>query len=463
MHSYTEYFKSSSGFDRFITKLYSKYKSFSKFSGIIKLDNLSSDEALALSKLFGTTYKEHDSISLSIKKFLSIMNNSRYEDFEIEILVQEYLNVTLVTNKERKDMCSQEEMEYYQSIIMDATNAYSDNGNKDITRNSHVNIDNNSSNYDNSNINSNYLKSGGSGNYSNSDFSGSCWLESVITSKGNPYKLIQQRYHKNKLALRKELINIITLINNLPKEKTLLPIYASTYTKDPHYLDFDNNHSTLFFYALSYIDKTEYPKLREEKIRLLSKYNIEIDNLSNFAITYNLLADKDYINKFAQAKESLILNIQNIVTTNFFDTKLKKVFIFENPSILTEILMKNIDVSVIISGGFPNTSVYLLIDRLLEMGNKLYYNGDFDPEGLLIAQKLKDKYGDKLELMCYSIEDYNNCISKKRISNSRLKKMNKINDKDLLGIKELVLNSQYAAYQENNKERIVKFIKDDID
>ena len=411
MHNYTKYFKENPGFDRFINKLYIKYQSLSKFSGTIKLDKITLEESTTLSRFFGINYQSGENLSIPIKKFIYIMNNSKYQDFNIYTLVEEYLDIKLITKKEIKEYSENEELSFYQNII------------------------------------------------NNNDTIGSRWLNQVITSKISPYKLIHQRYHKNKSSLKKELINIIDLINNLPKDKILLSIYSSTYTKDPHYLDLDNNHSILFFYALSYFNNSNYPNSREEKIKLLSKYNIEIDNLSNFAITYNLLSNKEYINMFSKNKESLILNIQNIINIEYFDTKNKKVFIFENPSILTEIISKNIDVSVIVSGGFPNTSVYLLIEKLLKNNNKLYYNGDFDPEGLLIANKLKEKYQDNLNLFCYDIIDYNNCISKKKIDESRLKKLSKVNAKELLMIKELLKENKYSAYQENNKERILNFIR----
>ena len=162
---------------------------------------------------------------------------------------------------------------------------------------------------------------------------------------------------------------------------------------------------------------------------------------------------------FSKNKESLILNIQNIININYIDTKSKKVFIFENPSILTEIISKNLDISVIISSGFPNLSVYLLIDKLIDSGNKIYYNGDFDPEGLLIASKLKEKYNDNLILFCYNEIDYLSSISNKKINDKRLNKISKINKIDLIEIKQLLLKHKYSSYQENNKERIIDFIK----
>lgn len=411
MHDYTKYFQEQTGFKRFINKLYQKYKSLSKFSGTVKLENLSEDEASVLTRFFGKDYKQGETITISIKKFVDVMNNSKYEDFDINTLVEEYLGVNLITNKEEKDSLVKNEEMFYKSIINDINTI------------------------------------------------GTNWLNEVVTKKNQPYKLLQKRYNKNKLSLKKELLNIIKLIDNLPKQKVLLPIYASMYTTDPHYLDLDNNHSNLFFYALAFINKTDYPNTREAKIKLLSENNIEIDNLSNYALTYNLLSDKECINQFANNQESLIMNIQNIIGCSYFDTSTKKVFIFENPSILTEIMAHKLNTSVIISGGFPNISVHLLIEKLIESGNKIYYNGDFDPEGLLIANKLKEKYHNNLVLFCYDKIDYNNCVSKKVISTKRLKMLDKINDEALLEIKNLLEESKLSAYQENNKERIITFVK----
>ena len=401
MKEYTKYFKDKKGYDRFITKIYEKYQSISRFSGTIKLNCLNDEEAYALSRLFGENYNSGDDVKISIKQFLKIMDKSKFKDFDITTFITEYLNVSLLTNKELKSNLIIAEDNFYQELIKD-----------------------------------------------------NLMLKKII-NKDN--LLIHQRYVKNKQKLKNDLINIINLLNHLPKEKTMISLYAATYTKDPHYLDLDSKTSNLFISCLSILDNIDFPNTREDKIKLLYKHNIEMDNLSNYVLTYNLLSSRKWINDLS--KETLILNIQNILNTNSFDSKLKKVFIFENPSILTKILYFDIDVSVIISGGFPNNAVYLLIDKLIENDNKIYYNGDFDPEGLIIANKLKNKYQDKLELFCYDKIDYDNCKSNKIISNKRLNKMDKIDDSKLIIIKDQLLKNKLAAFQENNN-RIINYLKD---
>ena len=401
MKEYTKYFKDKKGYDRFITKIYEKYQSISRFSGTIKLNCLNDEEAYALSRLFGENYNSGDDVKISIKQFLKIMDKSKFKDFDITTFITEYLNVSLLTNKELKSNLIIAEDNFYQELIKD-----------------------------------------------------NLMLKKII-NKDN--LLIHHRYVKNKQKLKNDLINIINLLNHLPKEKTMISLYAATYTKDPHYLDLDSKTSNLFISCLSILDNIDFPNTREDKIKLLYKHNIEMDNLSNYVLTYNLLSSRKWINDLS--KETLILNIQNILNTNSFDSKLKKVFIFENPSILTKILYSDIDISVIISGGFPNNAVYLLIDKLIENGNKIYYNVDFDPEGLIIANKLKNKYQDKLELFCYDKIDYDNCKSNKIISNKRLNKMAQINDSKLIIIKDQLLKNKLAAFQENNN-RIINYLKD---
>ena len=406
MPDYVLYFKSS-GFERFINSLYDKYKSLGRFSGTIKINNLTDIEAKALSKLFGESYHENDDFKVSVKKFIELMNNSKYSDFDIGVLVSNILNVSLISNRERNVLLFDKEQNFFDEICI----------------------------------------------YDKYD-----WIKYVILNKVQPYNILHKRYLKNKSKLKKDLIDIITLLNNLPNHDILISIYAANYTKDPHFLDFDSYNFNLFLYGLCFIDGCCYLKNREDIIKLLAKYHIQIDYLSNFVITYNLISNNDYVSGFANNKESLILNLQNILKSDF-DSKVKKVFIFENPSILYEIISNNIDVSVIISGGFPNSCVYLLLDKLIDNNNKLYYNGDFDPEGLLIASKLKNKYLDNIRLFCYDKIDYLSCISKNVISDKRISKLDKIDDNDLLVMKELIKNNKYSAYQENNKSRIIDFVK----
>ena len=78
----------------------------------------------------------------------------------------------------------------------------------------------------------------------------------------------------------------------------------------------------------------------------------------------------------------------------------------------------------------------ILLD-LLSRESRLHYAGDFDPEGLGIAQRLKDRYGSRLELWEYKPEYYLRARSAENlpegmISPERMKKLDKLRDAELV-------------------------------
>ena len=91
--------------------------------------------------------------------------------------------------------------------------------------------------------------------------------------------------------------------------------------------------------------------------------------------------------------------------------------------------------------------------------HQFYYNGDFDPEGLLIADKLKSKYTN-LELIFYDLEHFNKCLSNKEISKQRLKKLNNIVNNDVNIIKNAILETEMVGYQESIIADLKEFIQD---
>ena len=91
------------------------------------------------------------------------------------------------------------------------------------------------------------------------------------------------------------------------------------------------------------------------------------------------------------------------------------------------------------------------MDALKDKYNFLYA-GDFDPEGLLIAQRLKERYGSSLKFWQYEKRWYEQYISDVVLSESRLKKLDKIYMKELLEIRDCMRFNKKAAYQESMLE-----------
>lgn len=123
--------------------------------------------------------------------------------------------------------------------------------------------------------------------------------------------------------------------------------------------------------------------------------------------------------------------------------------------------IRKYDVPVIISSGNPNYAFYKVLEKLIKTGNEIYYNGDFDPEDLVIASNLYQKFS-QIKFFCYHKEDYETSKSKNKLSESRLKKLDNIKISELQEIIKLIKEEKYAAYKEKNIQNIEDFIKQNL-
>ncbi len=96
---------------------------------------------------------------------------------------------------------------------------------------------------------------------------------------------------------------------------------------------------------------------------------------------------------------------------------------------------------------------------LVNAGYKLYYTGDLDPEGIQIADKLKQRYKENIELIGFDKDTYYRNVSDIRLSNSRLQKLENINSLELRDICSEIKKVKKAAYEEKNIANIIEFIE----
>ena len=98
--------------------------------------------------------------------------------------------------------------------------------------------------------------------------------------------------------------------------------------------------------------------------------------------------------------------------------------------------------------GQPRMAVLLVLDLLAAAGVKVFYAGDFDPEGLLIAQKISEYYQGEFEFWHMGAEDYESSRSNEVISDRRLKSLRNIRDERLFPVVRLLQECKVAGYQE---------------
>ena len=248
----------------------------------------------------------------------------------------------------------------------------------------------------------------------------------------------------------------------------------------------------------------------QERHELLLMAGIIVDPVSNDAMVYGLRAwagEEEHmgLRGFCERGEPLSVTLSTIVKLDRVQCRGGQVYVVENPTVfaqlvesdtmmdsISETIVKKTDtsddseevmmakptgnltvyerikakdkandekidniaqkqfgkISVVCGNGQPNQAVLQLLDRIVRGNNTIYYNGDYDPEGLGIAQRLKDRYGERLVLWHYTEEDYRQALSDKPVSDGRMKMMEKLTSPELVRIAELIRETGRAGYQE---------------
>jgi hypothetical protein len=114
---------------------------------------------------------------------------------------------------------------------------------------------------------------------------------------------------------------------------------------------------------------------------------------------------------------------------------------------------------MICTNGQFRYAVWLLLERIPDDGISLYYSGDFDPEGLLMADTLKRRYGEKLQLLGMTIDHYSASKPAAEIDEKRMQKLKRIQSGELRGLADLMAEKKFAGYQEGILEELLDEIR----
>lgn len=417
-----EYFKTTKGFNRVFEKIREKYRSLGTLGGTIVLTNLNEYEKEALTGLFRKNYNKK-SAAIKIENFQRAIENTRFSGAHFEIVLKEYFGEELISKKEERNLRSLEKDEYFRDMLGSLEGEKS-----------------------------------------------KLWLSYVMDKKENAYKVILQKYDENKIMLKVNLISVGIALELLSFEKNnviRIALLASEVTRDPHWFDYAKDGGKLLVYAIVFFLKMPFPENAEEVSEVLYRAGIIKDEVSNYTLCSGLLGYKD--NRvhegwrgFYNNDEPLQPSIWNISKLDIIESPRRKVFVFENPTVFSEVLFRTTTLkpSLVCTFGHFRLASLILLDKLVASGAEIYYSGDFDPEGISMADKLKARFGAKLILWRYSIKDYVSILSKVYLSNARIKKLDNLQSGELIILGEAIKQYSCAAYQELLIDRYVQDIND---
>ena len=407
------YFHLSPVWEKVLKGFREKYISYGRFGGKVILKNLKPTDIEELEGFFGKSFHSQKSVTVSSEKFRQALETSRYKEITPESLLENFFEEPLLGRQEQKSLREQEKERIWEIFQRD---------------------------YEGTPVET-ALES----------------LRSIVKDNGS-----------QELAKWDKMLRLgAEIYNNLPYRSTkmYLAVFAAMRTGNPHAFDIGTADGN-FLYQIIQMDleirritvetSVIFPAYKRQKSYLLA--GIMLDDVSNYTMLYQVQAvkkDGNYHKGMAGfAKEQHIVQVPLAVLTEWdaLYCPQNEIYIVENPSVFAMLCGKeetdHKERAYMCMNGQPRLAGLMALDLLAKSETRIYYAGDLDPEGVLIAQKLSQYYKGEFYYWHMEAADYERCRSKEVISPKRLKILERITDERLKPVAALIGKYRTAGYQE---------------
>ncbi|AZK58963.1 hypothetical protein Daudx_0408 [Candidatus Desulforudis audaxviator] len=436
------YFRENRGFHRLFSLMIKKYQGLGRAGGSVTLKNLTAQEQEALSLFLGRDCTGRASVTVSLSAFIEAMNKTKYAGIGFKELLDGYVGRDVLTRSEELEDRRNRKALFFRNLAEKHDSPY-----------------------------------------------GRLWLEHIRRA-GPGTRGIHLAFEKHPDVLAGQLKNVLAALCRLTRMRRAgktaayvrLPVFADRTVHDPHGFDLDTEQGRYLISALQLIRSHEdqgytvSSRLAAEEVtELLGHFGIIRDDLLNFVTCAGLLAVREDGTPVAWWRaawdDGAVLNVPlremagvgAVVPAASFGRvdRPKVVFVVENSGVFSEILdgfgWTRLP-PLVCTNGQLKLACLLLLDKLVADNTTVHYSGDFDPEGLQLAHRLLQRYPDRLVPWCYTVNDYERCVSEVALPESRLRKLDAVGHPLLAPVREKMRSVRKAGYQEG----LVKTLVDDI-
>ena len=417
------YFKERKGYDRLFNAVWEKLKVLGKIGGNVVLDKLTSEERECLERFFRKTF-DKENCSIRIIDISRAFSLTKFGGIDFIEFLEGYFQEKLVSNRFTRKKFFDLREEFFNAITEEfkGTDAYS-------------------------------------------------WLCAVFSLKKFGYQIIVRQYSEQYSDALKNIIGLVARgINHLPMKQNKflrIGVFATDISKDPHFFDRGTFSGGLFLQGLEFTLNMETPTDAEEVSELYYLAGIVSDKISSFTVAkgvrlFNEKEEHAAFKGFNNLNEDFIVTLSNLDTIKKARAIGNKVFVVENPNAFSAIcdILKEEEFSLVCTNGQLKLASLILLDMLVCGGCEIYYSGDFDGGGLLIAERLKNRYGGKLVFWHFGVDDYLENISDVDINDIGIKKIQSIKSLELMDLVSEMTLKKKAAFQEMMVDELSLDIRD---
>ena len=404
-----QYLRVTEGAGRIMEGIREKYRSFGRLSGILSLE-LTASEADFVNGLLKKHYQEGDKAGLPVKRISDAFGQTRFAEADFTKACEIYFGEPLIAKKEARNNAVNRRRIYFESLVAECP--------------------------------SEKVRE---------------WLtvsEDLDSASGLEY--IRGLYRKDPVILKTYISHLSEIQRILEGGlKTSLPILAAEATKDPHALDKDRELYRLLVLFLAWDQAVSTPANQFALQQLLYRGGIETDIGTRTVMTYGLVGIGGEGSRgwetFRENLEPLTLSLKNLDGIKEIRPYRQgaPVIGVENPAVFMYLIQREKNLSLICTSGQLNLLDHRLIQILLQNPEQgLIYSGDFDPEGLLIADKIWSGYPNQVQLIGYEKELYQQALAEKTISSKRLRQLEKLQNPQLQEFAKEIQHTKKPGYQE---------------
>ena len=412
------------GFLKLFTLFKRKYRSLGRIGGTVDIRGLNEEEIESIAGFLGQsahTIREKEKISLL--RFEQELSQTVFSGYTLLQLLEEVLQESISTKQEEQDQEKEMDEKFFKKLRL--------------------------------------------------DYPEGSWWWAWMESRPPEARWVWSLFKLDPEDFFEKVTTVLKAFQELPSHTNQyerLPLFAQRTTGNPHF--FDNNTVTgkLFINGLHVnqqlkgIRESGMPNTTEELNELLSSFGLMRDDLWSFVSCRGFLAEGETgvhpVWKGAVETDAVLnMPIKELLKLKkVWPAKGNKVWIVENSSVCSTIVDEVPGAPVICTHGQFRTASWILLDFLREAGCLFYYSGDLDPEGLSMAQRLKDRYPNQVAFWRMDQESYIKTISDEDIS-SRLPKMQKITSPELKEVSRVLTERKRAGYQEGLVSQLIDDIK----
>ena len=418
-----DYFRQQPGYDRIFKKMREKWKSYGRSAGKIWLRNATESERRALEGILGKSLLESD-IHFTLTEFEESLQKTRFAPVMLKELLEEYFGEELFTNKEHTAKQQNKKELFFRQLENDCRQQQLEESVARWIQESRENQK---------------------------------WGYSILVSEWN-------KQERNALILGRNVQRAFDLI--LKREEEIpLAVLAAEVTNNPHYFDRGTVAGNLLVHAFCFMEKCDFPQNAYAWRQLLAAAGVEPDHFSNTVIAYGIGLETENgmhpaYEAFKQLDEAYTITSYNLKRITGAYSEKRIVYVVENEMVFSYLLdhLQEKNVSMLCTSGQLHTAALELIHLLVQSGSRIIYSGDLDPEGMIIADKLWQKYPRNVVLWRMSPEDYQKSRSEEDIEKRRLEMLKSIENPLLKSTAIELERVKKAGYQENLLKELVEDI-----